>query len=63
MLCKRDHDTKTAGDIDVRARGDGRTSWTTRHGQTGITPPRPYLPDIGPLHGNDVPTGSDDCPF
>jgi hypothetical protein len=63
MLCKRDHDTKTAGDIDVRARGDGRTSWTTRHGQTGVTPPRPYLPDTGPLRDNDVPTASDDCPF
>ena len=46
MLCKRDHDHKTRGVITMRAdTPDGSTTWRTRHGQTGITPPRPYLND------------------
>jgi hypothetical protein len=46
MRCKRDHDSKTEGDITVHdPRADGSCSWTTRHGQSGSTPPRPYLND------------------
>ncbi len=46
MLCKRDHDLKTRGRITMRAGNpDGSTTWQTRHGQTGTTPPRPYLSD------------------
>ncbi|MDA8437151.1 MAG: DUF222 domain-containing protein [Actinomycetales bacterium] len=59
-LCKRDHDTKTDGDLDVLDhRADGSATWRTRHGQTGVTPPRPYLPGtgIGP------PPDDDPCPF
>ncbi len=51
MLCKRDHDLKTRGDITMRAGNpDGSTTWRTRDGQTGTTPPRPYLngPDDDP---------------
>jgi len=48
MRCKRDHDIKTAGDITVlEHRADGTCHWRTKHGQTGITPPRPYLPETG----------------
>jgi hypothetical protein len=47
-LCKRDHDSKTVGDIVTRVHGgDGASSWRTRHGQTGVTPARPYLPEPG----------------
>ena len=42
--CKRDHDLKTRGDVHVTANSDnGSTTWRTRHGQHGVTPPRPYL--------------------
>lgn len=44
MLCKRDHDLKTRGDVVLRAdASDGSTAWVTRHGQHGTTDPRPYL--------------------
>jgi hypothetical protein len=65
MLCKRDHDTKTCGDMDVRRHADGSTTWTTRHGQRGCTPPRPYLPETGTPAGS-LPVKPDDisdCPF
>jgi hypothetical protein len=48
MRCKRDHDIKTAGDITIlEHRADGTCRWRTRHGQTGLTPPRPCLPETG----------------
>ena len=53
MLCKRDHDLKTRGAMWMRAgTPDGSITWRTRHGQTGTTPPRPYLnasPDSPPF--------------
>ena len=63
MHCKRDHDTKTVGDIDVRARADGGTTWTTRHGQSGVTPPRAYLPGTRKPDDDARPALSDVCPF
>jgi hypothetical protein len=58
-LCKRDHDAKTDGDLQVLDhRPDGSATWRTRHGQTGTTPPRPYLPEAG-----SVPPDDDPCPF
>ena len=63
MLCKRDHDTKTCGDIEVRRHDDGSTTWTTRDGQHGRTPPRPYLPDTGPPARPVQPDDLSDCPF
>ena len=45
-LCKRDHDSKTKGDFSVLEHdSSGRARWRTRHGQHGITEPRPYLTD------------------
>ncbi|MFN8158064.1 MAG: DUF222 domain-containing protein [Candidatus Nanopelagicales bacterium] len=53
--CKRDHDSKTNGDIVFTSHAaDGSATWRTRHGQTGSTPPRPYLNDPADNHG---------CPF
>ncbi|MFN8156784.1 MAG: HNH endonuclease signature motif containing protein [Candidatus Nanopelagicales bacterium] len=53
--CKRDHDSKTHGDIVFTSHdADGSATWRTRHGQTGSTPPRPYLNDPADDHG---------CPF
>ncbi len=53
--CKRDHDSKTNGDIVFTSHAaDGSATWRTRHGQTGSTPPRPYLNDPADDHG---------CPF
>jgi hypothetical protein len=47
--CKRDHDTKSDGGLTVLAHSaDGACRWQTRHGQYGVTPPRPYLPDHEP---------------
>jgi hypothetical protein len=47
-LCKCDHATKTDGDLQILDHHpDGTTRWATRDGQTGLTPPRPYLPDTG----------------
>ena len=63
MLCKRDHDTKTTGDIEVRRDDDGCTTWTTRHGQHGSTPPRPYLPDTSPPASPTPPDDLSGCPF
>ncbi len=46
MNCKRDHIIKTDGDLQILAhRPDGSSHWRTRHGQTGVTPARPYLPE------------------
>jgi hypothetical protein len=46
MLCKRDHDLKTRGDVAMRAdASDGSITWRTRDGQHGTTAPRPYLND------------------
>ena len=50
--CKRDHDSKTNGDITfTNHAADGSATWRTRHGQTGSTPPRPYLNDPADDHG------------
>ena len=57
VLCKRDHDTKTTGDLQILTHHpDGTATWRTRHGQTGTTAPRPYLPDTGP-------PDDDPCPY
>ncbi len=49
MRCKRDHDTKTEHGLTITEHtADGTCHWRTRHGQTGVTPPRPYLPDHPP---------------
>lgn len=51
MLCTRDHDTKTTGDLTITSHhADGSATWTTRDGQTGETPVRPYL-----HHPDDTP--------
>jgi hypothetical protein len=61
-LCKRDHDTKTAGDITITEHhADGSCHWRTRHGQTGTTDPRPYLPP--PLPDSHDPAPDDPPPF
>lgn len=61
-LCKRDHDTKTAGDITITEHhADGSCHWRTRHGQTGTTDPRPYLPP--PLPKSHDPAPDDPPPF
>jgi hypothetical protein len=61
MLCKRDHDSKTDGDLEVLEHlADGSTRWRTRDGQTGVTPPRPYLPETGPP---PPPPDDEPCPF
>jgi hypothetical protein len=60
MLCRRDHTTKTDGDLHlVEHLADGTTRWRTRDGQTGVTPPRPYLPPPADL----APADDDPCPF
>ena len=51
MKCKRDHDLKTRGFVVERTdSADGSTRWTTKHGNGGVTPARPYLnhPDDPP---------------
>ena len=60
MLCRRDHTTKTDGDLEILEHlADGTTRWRTRDGQTGVTPPRPYLPPPP-----DTPPDDDEpCPF
>ena len=60
MLCRRDHTTKTDGDLEILEHlADGTTRWRTRDGQTGITPPRPYLPPPPDL----APDDDEPCPF
>jgi hypothetical protein len=60
-LCKRDHTTKTDRDLQIlEHHPDGTTRWRTRDGQTGVTPPRPYLPEAPPP---PVPPDDDPCPF
>ncbi|HET7900906.1 MAG TPA: hypothetical protein VFL59_06925 [Candidatus Nanopelagicales bacterium] len=45
-LCKRDHDAKTLGDLWFTShQATGLAAWRTKHGQTGVTQPRPYLND------------------
>ena len=45
-LCKRDHDSKTAGDFRVIDHdSSGRMCWRTRDGQQGVLGARPYLGD------------------
>jgi hypothetical protein len=39
---------------------DGTTRWCTRDGQTGVTPPRPYLPETSPP---DRPPDDEPCPY
>jgi hypothetical protein len=64
VLCKRDHDTKTYGDLEILDhRADGCSTWRTRHGQTGASPPRPYLPDARDGTGRATPSDDDPCPF
>ncbi len=60
MHCKRDHDIKGRGTVAFLAHAaDGSARWRTRHGQTGTTPPRPYLnppePDATAQPDDDVP--------
>ena len=44
MYCKRDHISKTRGDIEILHHDkSGSATWLTRHGQTGHIEPRPYL--------------------
>jgi hypothetical protein len=61
MLCRRDHTIKTDGDLQILEHlTDGTTRWRTRDGQTGVTPPRSYLPE------RESPPPSphvDPCPF
>jgi hypothetical protein len=59
-LCKRDHDSKTAGDFRVVSHdASGRMTWRTRDGQHGELAARPYLNDPA----QDAPTtGSGDPP-
>jgi hypothetical protein len=61
MYCKRDHTIKTDGDLEILEHlADGTTTWRTRDGQIGVTPPRPYLPEAAP----PPPSLEDDpCPF
>jgi len=62
-LCRRDHTTKTDHDLQVlEHQPDGTTRWRTRDGQTGVTPPRPYLPETSPPDPTDPPD-DDLCPF
>ncbi len=53
MECKRDHDLKTRGILQLRENPDGTRSWTTPDGQTSPHGPDPYLhhPEdpIGPI--------------
>ena len=59
-LCRRDHTTKTTGDLQILEHlADGTTRWRTRDGQTGITPPRPYLPPPP----DPPPQDDEPCPF
>ena len=45
-LCKRDHDAKSRRHVTFTSHdATGAGAWRTRHGQTGITAPRPYLND------------------
>ena len=60
-LCKRDHDSKTKGDFSVLEHdSSGRARWRTRHGQHGITEPRPYLTDPDSM---DPPKPPEPYPF
>ncbi len=60
-LCRRDHATKTDGDLQILDhRPDGTTTWRTRDGQTGVTQPRPYLPQASPP---PAPPDDGPCPF
>jgi len=63
MYCKRDHTIKTDGDLRIlEHHPDGTTTWRTRDGQTGVTPPRPYLPEAPPPDLTDPPD-DDPVPF
>ena len=64
-LCRRDHTTKTTGDLQILEHlADGTTRWRTRDGQTGVTPPRPYLPPPAEPPPQDLPPQDDEpCPF
>jgi hypothetical protein len=63
-LCRRDHTTKTDGDLQILEHlRDGTTRWRTRDGQTGVTPPRPYLPETTPPPDPTDPPDDDPCPF
>lgn len=54
-LCRRDHITKTDGDLQIlEHHPDGTTRWRTRDGQTGTTPPRPHLPEPATEHVEPV---------
>ena len=60
-LCKRDHDSKTAGDFRILEHdSSGRTRWRTRDGQRGVLPARPYLNEpSGPAPAPQLKQGSD----
>jgi Tfp pilus assembly protein FimT len=61
-LCKRDHDSKTAGDFRVIEHdSSGRMSWRTRDGQQGVLGPRPYLGD--PVDQSSPGAPSEPYPF
>ena len=56
-LCKRDHDSKTAGDFHVIEHdSSGRMYWRTRDGQQGVLGPRPYLGDPADQPSSDAPS-------
>jgi hypothetical protein len=68
MYCKRDHTIKTDGDLHIlNHHPDGTTHWRTRDGQTGVIPPRPYLPEASPpepaLREPADPPDDDPIPF